>query len=168
MSASDKAWIFCWLALFVIWRVIAEIRAGKYGLEKPTSNPVAGRLFDSHAQAYNLSNSQRYALMAEDAAEFGGSESARHYYFNSIDHQIIAGEGGLMSDDRCPADHPALGIRCDRKVWDCWGIDHFGMRESGLPKFWRNPHGSTVMHRFFEAWLNALQKATEESERDQE
>src|SRR5215510_2014560 len=45
-------------------------------------------LFDSHSHSYNLPNSQRYTLKAEDAAEFGGSESARLYYFNSI---IIAG-----------------------------------------------------------------------------
>jgi len=33
--------------------------------------------------------------MAEDAAETGGSESARHYYFNL---QFIAGEGCPMNE----------------------------------------------------------------------
>ena len=52
--------------------------------EKLISLFIADRLFDPHAQAYNPFNSQRYTLIAEDAAEFGGSESARHYYFNSV------------------------------------------------------------------------------------
>lgn len=71
-----------------------------------------------------------------------------------------------MSDDRCPAVHPTLGIRCDRKVWDCWGIDHIGRRENGLAEFWRNPHGRTPMHRYFGDWVNALQKKAEEAEKE--
>jgi hypothetical protein len=33
--------------------------------------------------------------------------------------QIIAGEGVLMPDGRCPAVHPKLGLQRDRKVVDC-------------------------------------------------
>ena len=49
--------------------------------------------------------------MSQVAAEIGGSESARHYYFNST---ILAGEGGLMSDERCPAVYPTL--RCGDSI----------------------------------------------------
>jgi len=71
-----------------------------------------------------------------------------------------------MSDDRCPAVHPKLGIRCDRKVWDCWGIDHIGTRESGLAEFWPNRNGSTPMHRYFDKWWAAKQNVTEEFEKE--
>src|SRR5262245_33421275 len=71
----------------------------------------------------------------------------------------------MSSDDRCPAVHPTLGIRCKRKVWDCWGIDHLGIWESGYGEFWPNPHGTTPVSRFFEEWVNALQKVTEELEK---
>ena len=71
-----------------------------------------------------------------------------------------------MPDERCPAVHPKLGLQCDRKVWDCWGIDHICTRENGLCEFWRNELGSTPMHRYFEDWMIAKQNVTEEAEKE--
>jgi len=67
-----------------------------------------------------------------------------------------------MSDERCPALNPKLGIRCERKAKDCWGIDHVCIRENGLGEFWRNEQGSSPIHRFFVDWVVAKQKVTEE------
>src|SRR5262249_4326809 len=81
--------------------------------------------------------------------------------------QSIAGIGGLMSsDDRCGAVHPTLGIRCDRKEKDCWGIDHTATHEDRRGEFWPNPEGQTPMHRYFADWVAAKQKVTAESEKE--
>ncbi len=71
-----------------------------------------------------------------------------------------------MPDERCPAVHPKLGLQCDRKVWDCWGIDHICARENGLGEFWRNELGSSPMHQYFEDWMVAKQNVTEEAEKE--
>src|SRR5262249_28824248 len=70
-----------------------------------------------------------------------------------------------MSDERCGAMHPRLGIRCVRRAKHCWGIDHLGIRDGGYLEFWPDPHGTTPVSRFFEAWVKALQTVTEESEK---
>jgi hypothetical protein len=70
--------------------------------------------------------------MAEDAVESAGAKAPA---ITISTQQIIAGEGVLMPDERCPAVHPKLGLQCDRKVWDCWGIDHICTRENGLGEF---------------------------------
>jgi hypothetical protein len=73
--------------------------------------------------------------MAEDAVESAGAKAPA---ITISTQQIIAGEGVLMPDEQCPAVHPKLGLVCDRKVLDCWGIDHICTRENGLGEFWRN------------------------------
>jgi hypothetical protein len=101
--------------------------------------------------------------MAEDAVESAGAKAPA---ITISTQQIIAGEGVLMPDERCPAVHPELGLQCDRKVWDCWGIDHICTIENGLGEFWRNELGSSPMHRYFEDWMIAKQNVTEEAEKD--
>src|SRR5215510_4459150 len=44
-------------------------------IKKLPSNPLPGRLFDSHLRGYNLFNSQRLILMAEDAVESAGAKA---------------------------------------------------------------------------------------------
>ena len=61
-----------------------------------------------------------------------------------------------MSDDRCGAVHPTLGIRCDRKAKDCWGIDHTATLEGGRGEFWPNPEGRTPMHEYFRELADGL------------
>lgn len=63
-----------------------------------------------------------------------------------------------MSDDRCGAVHPTLGVRCDRIKKHCY-IDHTATLKSGLGIFWPNPDGSTPMYEYFREWL-ALRRAT--------
>src|SRR5215470_18731937 len=64
-----------------------------------------------------------------------------------------------MADDRCPAVHPTLGIRCDRKAKYCWGlgIDHTATLEDGRGEFWPNLEGRMPMHEYFQFWALARQ-----------
>jgi hypothetical protein len=48
----------------------------------------------------------------------------------------------MSSDDRCPAVHPELGIRCERMTKHCVGpgIDHTAKRADGTHALWPNEH----------------------------
>jgi hypothetical protein len=72
-----------------------------------------------------------------------------------------------MSDDRCPAVHSELGLRCERKAKHCVGpgIDHTTTPEDGTHALWPNEHGSTPMHKYFRFWMLAKNITTEENEK---
>jgi hypothetical protein len=61
--------------------------------------------------------------MAEDAVESAGAKAPA---ITISTQQFIAGEGGLMSDNRCPAEHPTLGVQRERRGKDCavQGVEH--------------------------------------------
>jgi len=111
-----------------------------------------------------LSTRSGNTLMAEDAVESAGAKAPA---ITISTQQIIAGEGVLMSEERCPAVHPKLGIQCDRKVWDCWGIDHICTRENGLGEFWRNECGSSPMHKYFRLWIMGKKTMAERREKEE-
>ena len=74
----------------------------------------------------------------------------------------------MSDDDRCGAAHPTLGIRCDRKKWDCCGGDHTATRSDGRGEFWPNPEGQTPMHEYFRLLLMGRQaKETSDPEEQQ-
>jgi len=69
----------------------------------------------------------------------------------------------MSSDDRCPAVHPELGIRCERMAKHCVGpgIDHTAKRADGTHALWPNEHGTTPMHNYFRLWLQGMQALAE-------
>ena len=109
-----------------------------------------------------MRNSQRYTLMAEDAVESAGAKAPA---ITISTRQFTAGEGGLMSNERCAAVHPTLGIRCDRKAHDCWGTDHTATVGDGRGEFWSSARGNTPMHIYFRIWMAAKKIVTEEIEK---
>ena len=70
----------------------------------------------------------------------------------------------MSADDRCPAVHPTLGLRCERLKKHCNGpgIDHTATREDGTHTLWPNPHGTTPMHEYFRFWIKAKERMAEE------
>ena len=72
-----------------------------------------------------------------------------------------------MSDDRCSAVHPELGLCCERLKKHCNGpgIDHTATREDGTHALWPNPHGTTPMHEYFRIWMAAKGIVIEESDK---
>ena len=57
-----------------------------------------------------------------------------------------------MSDERCPAVHPTLGIQCERRAKDCCGlgVDHLVTLEDGRCEFWPNLEGRTPIQEYFQ------------------
>jgi hypothetical protein len=113
---------------------------------------------------YTSLNSQRYTLMAEDAVESAGAKAPA---ITISTQQFIAGEGGLMSDNRCPAEHPTLGVQRERRRKDCatQGVEHTSTLPDGRGEFCPNPHGSTPMHKYFRAWMKDKNILSEDLEK---
>jgi hypothetical protein len=69
-----------------------------------------------------------------------------------------------MRNERCPVAHPTLGIRCNRRAHDCWGIDHTARNKNGGMEFWSNDHETTPVHEYFRLWVMGKQAMAEKRE----